>query len=202
MARNLQLEEIIKGKLTKEGGKIQWLKVGNYQLMISVIDDTGRVFEYEQSINVLPVISMELNVTKATHIDKKILIHLTTKNKREHKVIWKIYKEKIPVEIKDNLTETGGELQFKEKGTYQIRASITDEAGREFSCEEQVKIYPIPSGQIQLPTAVHTDDTFIVQTITKDIEETEIAWYVDNTSGFQDWNTYIEGTLTAQGGII
>ena len=29
-----------------------------------------------------------------------------------------------------------------EKGNYQIKASVVDEAGREFSCEEQVKIYP------------------------------------------------------------
>lgn len=198
----VELEQVVKGNLKKEGGKIQYLKIGEYQLCASITDRTGRVFQYEQSVKVLPVISMELNVTKAMHTDKKVSIDLTTKNKRENKVTWRIYKEEIPVEIKHNLTETGGELQLEEKGNYRIKASVVDEAGREFSCEEQVKIYPIPSVKIQMPTAVHTDDTFTIQTITKDIEETEITWYVDNTSGFQDWNTYVEGTLTAQGGTI
>lgn len=41
-----------------------------------------------------------------------------------------------------------------------------------------------------------------VNTILTDMENLAAVWYVDNTFGFQDWNTFIDGKLTNNGGSL
>jgi len=63
-------------------------------------------------------------------------------------------------------------------------------------------VYPVPAVRYSLPEYVHTDTDITVKTETADLDGLTIEWLVDNTYGFQDWPTYVDGTLTNDGGTI
>jgi hypothetical protein len=60
----------------------------------------------------------------------------------------------------------------------------------------------VPAVSYSLPEYVHTDTDIAVKTETADLDGLTVEWLVDNTYGFQDWPTYVDGTLTNGGGTI
>ena len=198
--KNIALEEVIKGSLTKDGGEIQWNKVGTYKLCASVKDKTGRIFLYDQSITVLPVITIEMSVTKATHIDKEVDIYLDVREKGTKEVQWKFYKENIPVEISHSLTEIGGKLQLKEQGNYKIKASVTDETGRVFEQIANIQVYPLYNCNFTIPTDVRPMQNFMVTMSSNDFTGVKIVW--TETKNGEEGAGFFKGNLGNQGGIV
>ena len=60
----------------------------------------------------------------------------------------------------------------------------------------------MPAVSYSLPKHAHTDTDVVVQTETADLDGLTIEWLVDNTYGFQDWPTYVDGRLSNDGGTI
>lgn len=111
-------------------------------------------------------------------------------------------KNNISIIAENTLTNEGGKIKFTVKGDYTITAAVTDEAGRTFSDSKNITAYPVPNITFDLAEAVHTDDVLLVNTILTDMEDLMAVWYVDNTYGFQDWDTYVNGKLANNGGTI
>lgn len=198
----ISLTDGFEGTLTDEGGKIQFRTVGNYELEATVTDNTGRSFTYTASTKVYPVITVSLELPKQTHTDRPVTAESKLTNAGALPVVWSMTKNDMIVAPENDLTNAGGLISFTEKGDYTVTAAVTDEAGRTFSVSKPIKVYPIPNIAFSVPSAVHTDDQVSINTTHTDMEQLTAVWYVDNTYGFQDWDTYIDGKLTNNGGSI
>lgn len=200
--KTISLTDGFEGTLTDDGGKIQFRTVGSYELKATVTDNTGRSFTYTAATKVYPVITVSLELPKQTHTDRPITAESKLTNAGELPVAWSVTKNDVVVTPENGLTNSGGLISFTEKGDYTVTAAVTDEAGRTFCVSKSIKVYPIPNIAFSVPGAVHTDDQVLVDTILTDMENLTTVWYVDNTYGFQDWDTYIDGKLSNNGGSI
>ncbi len=198
----ITLEDGFDGTLTDDGGKIRFYEVGEYVLQAGVTDSTGRSFTYTASVKVYPVITVSMELARETHTDKAATASVKLTNAGSLPVAWSMAKGNVPIQPENELTDKGGAIRFLEKGSYTVTAAVTDEAGRTFEDSKTVKVYPIPGMAFSLPAAVHTDDMVTVDTALTDMDGLTAVWYVDNTYGFQDWATYIDGQLSNQGGSI
>lgn len=198
----IPLADGFEGALDDNGGKIRFKEVGGYELTATVTDSTGRSFTYTAPVTVYPVITVSMELTKETHTDRTAAASVTLTNAGTLPVAWSISKNNVPVTAENTLDHKGGTISFTEKGNYTVTASVTDEAGRTFSDSKNIKVYPVPNIAFDLAEAVHTDDVLSVNTVLTDMEELTAVWYVDNTYGFQDWDTYVDGKLTNNGGSI
>ncbi|MDK2965937.1 S-layer homology domain-containing protein [Lacrimispora sp.] len=196
------LADSFEGTLDDNGGKIRFKEVGSYELTAAVTDNTGRSFTYMAPVTVYPVITVSMELTEETHTDRTGTASVTLTNAGTLPVAWSISKNNIPVTAENTFDHKGGTISFTEKGNYTVTASVTDEAGRTFSDSKNIKVYPVPDIAFDLAEAVHTDDVLSVNTILTDMENLAAVWYVDNTFGFQDWNTFIDGKLTNNGGSL
>lgn len=198
----IPLADGFEGTLDDNGGKIRFKEVGSYELTAAVTDNTGRSFTYTAPVTVYPVITISMELTKEIHTDRTGTASVTLTNAGTLPVAWSISKNNIPVTAENTFDHKGGTISFTEKGNYTVTASVTDEAGRTFSDSKNIKVYPVPNIAFDLAEAVHTDDVLSVNTVLTDMEDVTAVWYVDNTFGFQDWNTFIDGKLTNNGGSI
>lgn len=196
------LADGFEGTLTDSGGEIRFRNTGDYELTATVTDTTGRNFSYAVPVKVLPVITVSLELPGQTHTDRPVTASTELKNAGTLPVVWSIVRNDAPATPEHTLTNDGGSIHFTTKGHYTVTASITDESGRTFSAAENIQVYPIPDIAFTLPEAVHTDDMVTVDTTLADMEGLTAVWYVDNTYGFQDWATYIAGSLQNHGGAI
>lgn len=199
---SIPLADGFDGTLDDNGGKIRFKEVGSYELNATVTDNTGRSFTYTAPVTVYPVITVSMGLTKETHTDRTAAASVTLTNAGTLPVAWSISKNNIPVTAENTLDHKGGTISFTEKGNYTVAASVIDEAGRTFSDSKNIKVYPVPNIAFDLAEAVHTDDVLSVNTVLTDMEDLTAVWYVDNTYGFQDWDTYVDGKLTNNGGSI
>lgn len=198
----IKLEDGFDGTLTNDGGEIRFYEIGEYVFQAAVTDSPGRRFTYTAPVKVYPVITVSMELTKETHMDKAATASVKLTNAGSLPVAWSMEKNGVPVQPENELTDKGGSISFLEKGSYTVTAAVTDEAGRTFEDAKTVKVYPIPGIAFSLPAAVHTDDMVTVDTALTDMEGLTAVWYVDNTYGFQDWAVYIDGQLSNQGGSI
>lgn len=196
------LADGFEGTLDDNGGKIRFKEVCSYELTAMVTDNTGRSFTYSAPVTVYPVITVSMELTKETHTDRTAAASVKLTNAGTLPVSWSMSKSNIPVTAENTLDNEGGTISFTDKGYYTVTASVTDEAGRTFSDSKNITIYPVPNITFDLAEAVHTDDVLSVNTVLTDMEGLTAVWYVDNTYGFQDWNTYVDGKLTNNGGSI
>lgn len=198
----IALSDGFEGTLTDSGGTIKFSATGSYELTATVTDTTGRSFSHAVPVKVLPVITVSLELPGQTHTDRPITAATELTDAGMLPVVWSVMKNDVPSAPEHTLTNDGGSIHFTTKGQYAVTASITDESGRTFSAAKNIQVYPIPDIALTLPEAVHTDDTVTVDTALTDTEGLTAVWYVDNTYGFQDWDTYIEGRLQNHGGSI
>ena len=198
----IPLADGFEGTLDDNGGKIRFKEVGSYELTATVTDNTGRSFTYTAPVTVYPVITVSMELTKETHTDRTAAASAKLTNAGTLPVSWSMSKNNIPVTAENTLDNEGGTISFTDKGYYTVTAAVTDEAGRTFSDSKNITVYPVPNITFDLVEAVHTDDTLSVNTVLTDMEGLTAVWYVDNTYGFQDWDTYVDGKLTNNGGSI
>ncbi|MGC6175148.1 hypothetical protein [Lacrimispora sp. 38-1] len=200
--KTILLADGFEGTLDDNGGKIRFKEVGSYELTAMVTDNTGRSFTYTAPVTVYPVITVSMELAKETHTDRTAAASVKLTNAGTLPVSWSMSKSNIPVTAENTLDNEGGTINFTDKGYYTVTASVTDEAGRTFTDSKNITVYPVPNITFDLAGAVHTDDVLSVNTVLTDMEGLTAVWYVDNTYGFQDWDTYVDGKLTNNGGSI
>ncbi len=185
---------------------IRFRDKGVYALTASVTDATGRVFTGTAGITVYPVGSAGFYLPEIFHTDKTVMVEAVFGEIGSHTAKWSLLRDGQEVSLTDaaegTLGNSGGNLKFRSKGSYVLKAEFTDDGGRSYRYEQGFKVYPVPAVSYSLPKHAHTDTDIAVQTAAADLDGLTIEWLVDNTYGFQDWPTYVSGGLTNDGGTI
>jgi hypothetical protein len=200
------LSDELEGFLTDAGGKIRFKDRGVYMLNGTLTDETGRTFEASQTVTVYPVGSVGFYLPEIAHTDTSVLVKATFQNLGTAQVQWSLTRngETVPVAdyIEGKLTDTDSTVRFKEKGDYVLKAAFADPAGRTYSYTAPIKVYPVPSITYKLPETAHTDTIVSVIPETLELGGLKVEWLLENGFGFQDFGTYIDGTLDNSGGSI
>jgi len=203
-SESAEIDEFIEGEVYD--GRIRFREKGVYVLSASVIDETGRAFADTADITVYPVGSAGFYLPEIFHTDKTVMVEAVFGEIGNHIAKWSLLHEGKEVLLDDvaegMLDNSGGKLKFKYKGSYVLKAEFTDDGGRSYNYEQGFKVYPVPAVSYNLPEYAHTDTDISVVAETDDLDNLNIEWLVDNTFGFQDWPTYVEGRLTNDGGTI
>jgi hypothetical protein len=200
------LSDELEGTLTDEGGSIRFKDKGVYMLTGTLTDETGRTFETSQTVTVYPVGSVGFYLPEIAHTDTSVLVKATFQNLGTAEIQWSLTKdgEAVPVAdyIDGTLTDTNSNVRFKEKGEYVLKAAFADPAGRTYSYSAPIKVYPVLSITYKLPVTAHTDTEVSVIPETLELGNLKVEWLLENGFGFQDFATYIDGTLDNNGGTI
>jgi len=187
-------------------GSIRFKEKGVYALTASVTDATGRVFADTAGITVYPVGSAGFYLPEVFHTDKAVVVEAVFGEIGSHTAKWSLLHDGKEVSLTDaaegTLGNSGGELKFHAKGSYVLKAEFTDDGGRSYRYEQGFKVYPVPDLTYGLPKYAHTDTDIVVKTEANHLDGLTVEWLVDNTFGFQDWSTYVDGKLSNDGGTI
>ncbi len=202
----VSITDFVEGDLGTGKQKIRFKEKGVYNLTASATDETGRVFTESISVRVYPVGSAGFYVPEIFHTDDTVNVEATFNEIGSHQAEWSLLKDGEPVELFEiasgTLSNVGGELQFREKGQYTLCTSFKDDGGRTYSYEQAFKVYPVPTMMYSLPEYGHTDTNIKIDVNSSEINDLTVEWMLDNTFGFQDWSTYVDGTLKNDGGSI
>lgn len=202
----VNISEFIEGNISLGDSIIGFKEKGVYNLILSAIDKTGRAFTDKVSITVYPVGSAGFYLPEIFHTDDEIKIEVAFEEIGNRDAEWSLIKDGKEVELSDfvseGLSNDGGIVTFPYKGEYILKASFTDDGGRIYDYEQSFKVYPVPAVGYTLPKYAHTDSDVNVELNNTELDELKIEWLVDNTYGFQDWSTYVEGNLNNSGGSI
>ena len=200
------LADAVEGMLTNDGGNIRFKDKGVYMLTGSLTDETGRIFEVSQTITIYPVGSIGFYMPEITHTDKTVYVETRFENLGDAAIQWSLTKDGKAVTLADviqgELTNEGGHIRFINKGKYVLKAIFTDPIGRSYSYTAPVEVYPVPSISYALPETAHTDTIVDVITETTELDGLNVEWLLENGFGFQDWGTYVDGSLDNSGGSI
>ncbi len=198
--------DYLEGELTNAGGAIRFKEKGVYALTATVTDATGREYATTSETTVYPVGAAGFYLPEITHTDKVVTVKASFENIDAATAVWTLTRNGAPVTLGDyvegTLTSNGGSIRFKDKGEYILAAAFTDPAGRTYGYSLPVTVYPVPSLSFQLPATAHTDSDIKVDTTSAELDGLTVEWLVDNTYGFQDWATYVDGKLDNDGGTI
>ena len=202
----VSVSEFIEGELLLEDSTIGFKEKGVYNLTLLATDKTGRTFTDKVSIMAYPVGSAGFYLPEIFHTDDSIKVEVGFGEIGNHTAEWSLSKDGKEVEVLDfisgNLSNEGGTVTFPHNGEYVLKVSFTDDGERTYSYEQQFKVYPVPSISYSLPKYAHTDSDINTNVDSTGIDGLKIEWLVDNTFGFQDWSTYVEGDLSNVGGSI
>ena len=200
------LADTAEGTLTNDGGNICFKEKGVYTLTGTLTDGTGRTFEASDTVTVYPVGSIGFYAPEITHTDETIHVETRFENLDDATIQWSLTRDEAAVDlagaVQGDLTNTGGNIRFINKGEYILKASFTDPAGRTYSYTAPVKVYPIPTISYTLPETAHTDTVVNVVPETSELGGLKVEWLLENGFGFQDFATYVDGTLDNNGGAI
>lgn len=200
------ISDCIEGELTNAGGTIRFKEKGVYALTATVTDGTGRDFITTASTVIYPVGEAGFYLPEIIHTDTTVTVEGTFEEVADATVVWTLTKDGRTVALNDyiegKLTNDGGSIRFTHKGEYILKAAFTDGADRTYSYTSEVTVYPVPKFTFNLPGTAHTDTVIPVATTTEDMDGLDVEWLMDNTYGFQDWATYVDGTLDNDGGTI
>ncbi len=188
------------------GGSIRFKEKGVYAMTASVTDATRRVFSDTADIAVYPVGSAGFYLPEIFHTDKTVSVEAVFGEIGSHTAEWSLTRDGKEISLADategSLNNSGGTLRFYEKGSYVLKAEFTDDGGRTYRYEQGFTVYPVPAVSYILPEYAHTDSKIPISTEAVNLDGLTVEWLVDNTYGFQDWDTYVDGSLNNEGGII
>ena len=200
----VQITDYVEGELNE--GSIRFKEKGVYALTVIATDKTDRIFTDTANITVYPVGSVGFYLPEIFHTDSKVTLQANFSEIGNHTAEWTLTKNDKPINLQDvisgGLTNAGGTVQFKEQGSYVLKAAFTDNGGRNYSHEQGFKVYPVPTVRYSLPQYAHTDSDIAIKAQVTALDDLNIEWLVDNTYGFQDFDTYVDGKLSNEGGTI
>lgn len=194
--------------LNASGGHGFFPEAGLYSFTASVTDELGRVTTATDSIQIYPVGVSGFYLPKMFHTDSVVTLVTGFEELGGNPLHWSLTRngENVPVAdyVTGELTADGGRIQFKQDGSYKLRASFKDAGERSYSYEQAFTVYPIPVMAWTMPNYGHTDSTFTVAVESKNVvEDASIQWHIDDTYGLrQNWGTYVAGNLTTEPGDI
>lgn len=201
-----EIKDELEGSLTNAGGKIRFKDKGVYRITGMLTDETGRVFDDTQTIIIYPVGSVGFYLPEITHTDKSVQVEATFQNLGTSQIQWSLTRNGEDITLSDyiegTLTDKNSTVRFKKKGDYVLKAAFTDPAGRSYSYTSPIKVYPVPGITYQLPETAHTDTHVSMIPKTMDLDGLTVEWLLENSFGFQNLATYLDGTLTNNGGTI
>lgn len=202
----VELKSQIEGNVSLADSNIRFKEKGVYQLTITLTDRTGRAFTDTTKTTVYPVGAVGFYLPSILHTDGTVKVETTLTEIGEKQVVWTVSKDGNEILLTDavtgNLTNEGGSIRFKSKGEYLLKCSFTDDSGRKYAYEQSVKVYPIPTLTYTQPKLIHTDTEVEISTTVIDLDGLTLEWLVDNSFGYQDWNTFVTGKLNNEGGSI
>ncbi len=194
----------IKGSLDNEGGSAKFMQTGTNVLTASVTDGLGRAFTYEQTIQVYPVLHLELTADAATHTDEQISV--TLEKDTALPMAWKVCPSNDPATAtaySGTLTDNGGTIQITSAGTYDIAASVTDATGRVFAAPTvSVMVYPVAGLDFTLPAAAWTDSSTPVDLLTSDLQGQDVTWTLTKDGAAVSLTGSMLGDLGNLGGKV
>lgn len=197
---------VIDGKLTNEGGEIQFKQKGDYTLIATLFDETGREYRHEEEIRVYPVAKLSFSLPFIGHTDSKLQVKVETEELQEMQMEWKLLKDgKIVAPsavMEGELTNEGGTIRFEQKGDYTLIATMFDDLGREYAYQEEVRIYPVAEFSFTLPKATHTDEKVEVKVQAKELQDMEAEWKLIKDGKIVAPSVVMGGKLTNEGGSI
>lgn len=200
------LADELEGSLTNGGGTVRFKDKGVYMLTGTLTDETGRTFEASDTVTVYPVGAIGFYAPEITHTDETVQVETRFENLGDAAIQWSLTKDGEAVDLADaiqgELTNDGGYIRFTDKGEYVLKAAFTDPAGRTYSYTAPVKAYPVPGISYTLPETAHTDTIVNVVPETSELGSLKVEWLLENGFGFQDFGTYVDGTLDNSGGSI
>ena len=203
---SVPINDHIDGALEDTGGTVRFTERGVYLLTASITDAAGRTYSASAPITCYPVGTAGFYLPEITHTDQTVIVETTFTELGEAAVRWTIIKDGSETALADgiegNLGSNGGSIRFKNKGEYRLKAAWTDEGGRTYQHEMMVRVFPVPSISYALPRHAHTDDSVDVLVSNSELGNVILEWFLDNTYGFQDWSTYVEGSMTENGGSL
>jgi hypothetical protein len=201
-----EIAEELEGSLTDEGGKVRFKDKGVYRLTGTLTDETGRTFEASQAVTIYPVGSVGFYLPEITHTDKSVQVQASFQYLGTAEIQWALTRNGEVVTLSDYVegtpTDTDSIVRFKEEGEYVLKAAFTDPAGRSYSYTAPIKVYPVPGITYKLPETAHTDTPISIIPETLELGDLKVEWLLENSFGFQNLATYLDGTLTNGGGTI
>ncbi len=171
------------GTLADNGGTIQITSAGTYDIAASVTDATGRVFAAPAvSVMVYPVAGLDFTLPAAAWTDSSTPVDLLTTDLQGQDVTWTLTKNGAAVSLTGSmlgdLGNLGGKVRFPEVGTYTLTASAVDALGREYSCSQTIRIYPVVGLTVSTNDMSHTDTAEDVKLTTENLSNNEVVWTV------------------------
>lgn len=192
--------------LSNDGGVITLKEKGNYTLKALITDEAGRVFEYEDSIKIYPIIKASFDLPETGHTDSKIDVTTALNEIGSNNIVWTLQKDGETVDIstyiEGSLDNKGGSIRFKDKGKYSLKATAIDRTGRAFAFQDTIEIYPIPKINISLPDSLHIGSEFNLITSPTDLGALNVAWSLSKDGQTVDMSKYLTGDITNNGGAI
>ena len=169
--------------MSDNGGIIQITSAGAYDIAASVTDSTGRVFAAPAvTVAVYPVAGLDFTLPAAAWTDSSTPVDLLTSDLQGQDVTWTLTKDGAAVSLTGSmlgdLGNLGGKVRFPEVGTYTLTASAVDTLGREYSCEQTIRIYPVVGLSLSASDMSHTDTAEDVKLTCENLGSNEVAWTV------------------------
>ena len=171
------------GNLMDNGGTIQITGAGAYDISASVTDPTGRVFAAPAvSVMVYPVAGLDFTLPAAAWTDSSTPVDLLTSDLQGQDVTWTLTKDGAAVSLTGSmlgdLGNLGGKVRFPEVGTYTLTATAMDALGREYSCLQTIRIYPVVGLSLSAGDMSHTDTAEDVKLTCENLGNNEVVWTV------------------------
>lgn len=199
--------DYIEGAIGNTGGNIKFTQKGNYTLIAKITDEIGMDFTCSKSIKVYPVPKFSIAIVEGAHIDEVVNVKTTNEDMEGLTVQWIANDGNAYINLEDfvsgELTNTGGDIYFKTAGTYDVKAKVTNETGREFvfGADNSIVIYPILSLNLDLPTTAYPDGNVEVKT-SGDNNVLPIKWSIMKNGENLRLEDTFSGKLDADGGTI
>ena len=131
------LSDCAEGTLNNVGGSVRFRDKGIYVLTAAVTDKSGRVFTAAEEIKVYPVTAFSFTLPETAHTDKAVTVSVTSSESQEVKAEWTVVYNGESILLSDVLegllTNEGGSVRFTKKGSYLLKATLTDETGRTYT---------------------------------------------------------------------
>ncbi len=202
----VELEDHVDGAVSNDGGRIRFMDKGAYSLTAKVTDETGRIFTKKDEIKVFPLVEVSFNLPESVHIDKVVNVVPNVKELGDLEIKWSILQNGEVLALGDYIDGTlgndGGKITFKQKGDYTLKAIVTDELGRNFEFEDQIKVYPLVTVNLNMPKVTHADENFTVGVATEELGELDIIWLLYKDGEEVNLEKYVIGALNNHGGTI
>ena len=192
-----ELSELTDGVLAANGGKVKFTQTGNITLIATAKNSRGATVTHEQTVSIYPVVTAEFTLPETAHTDTAVAVELSTENLGVNTVVWSLQKDGAAADMVQALTgeldSIGGTVLFKEKGSYTLTASITDELGKTVTAESGITIYPVAEVALTLPAVSHTDKTIVLKTETKEADGLALAYTLTRNGEPTGIGPWIEG---------